>query len=89
MGCFQWPSGLQYTGGFKENKMEGHGELTWPDQSRYEGHFHNDMREGYGKHTWTESGEVGHKRMWEAAAVFLFVCLFVFAVACYIVVKYH
>lgn len=57
-GRFQWISGLQYMGQFRDDQREGEGELTWPDGSRYVGEFHCDIREGKGKHFWKDSGEV-------------------------------
>lgn len=56
-GTFSWPSGLQYTGEFQNNKRHGTGAQVWPDGSKYEGGFKDDARHGRGKHCW-QNGEV-------------------------------
>lgn len=56
-GTFSWPSGLQYTGEFWNNKRQGAGLQVWPDGSKYEGRFEDDMRHGHGRHSW-KNGEV-------------------------------
>ncbi len=75
-GTFSWPSGLQYTGEFWNNKRQGTGLQVWPDGAKYEGRFEDDMRHGHGRHCW-KNGEVSCKKKLTESIIWCLLNLFV------------
>lgn len=58
IGRYEWQGrGMHYTGEFRENGMEGKGELVWMNGARYEGEVKGNVRSGFGKWT-SRSGSV-------------------------------
>ena len=51
-GVYRWKDGRVYSGGWKNNRMEGEGEFKWPDGHYYKGSYKNDRKEGEGTFIW-------------------------------------
>jgi hypothetical protein len=44
MGTYHWSDHREYTGDWKNNKMDGKGVFTWMDGRKYEGDYVNDKK---------------------------------------------
>jgi len=52
LGVYNWSDGREFSGMWKQNKMEGYGVFIWPDGRKYEGQYYDDKKEGTGTFYW-------------------------------------
>lgn len=53
LGTYKWSDKRQYTGEWKDSKMNGSGTYYWPNGKTYTGGFVDDLKEGYGMMMWS------------------------------------
>lgn len=51
-----WPSGLFYSGSWRNDTAHGEGFYLYPDGSTYKGSFAIGLRDGFGNITWAQGG---------------------------------
>ena len=51
-----FPDGSKYVGGYKDNKLHGHGKFISSNGNVYEGQYYNDEMQGQGTFRWADGG---------------------------------
>ena len=63
LGIYTWADKRQFTGDWKNNKMDGEGIFIWPDGRKYNGQYKDDKKEGTGSFEWNDGRK--YQGMWK------------------------
>ncbi|MEW6601981.1 MAG: hypothetical protein AB1499_13495 [Nitrospirota bacterium] len=56
-GTMKWPNGDEYTGDWKNDKMDGRGIMNWANGDLYDGEWKDDIMNGQGTYIWSNGDE--------------------------------
>lgn len=63
LGVLTYPTGTNYVGEFRANKLAGQGTVTWPDGNKYVGTFSDNQLNGQGT-LYSSSGTIKNQGLW-------------------------